>query len=248
MIEALESPAESARFGYPTARLSLRAEDHSDHGQAVAKALADTDAVIVIVRYPSESPRALATSGSDLEWACFPGGSVMHWRAPASLAELPPADGFHSVAEDAIPALREVVLDSFAGYVNHYSANPLIPLGVTTEGYAQWADALARTPGNPAFGIRDPDGLVAAGLVDATGEAWDVALAGVARRARRRGHYRALLSGIVREAAAAGMPTTISTQSHNVAVQRAWIELGFLPTHSVETVHLVRRSQLSRPG
>ncbi len=38
---------------------------------------------------------------------------------------------------------------------------------------------------------------------------------------------------------------TISTQSHNVNVMRAWSRLGFLPVDTVATMHLVHRELLA---
>ena len=59
--------------------------------------------------------------------------------------------------------------------------------------------------------------------------------------AQGRGIYAHLLAEVERRAAERGAAeVVISTQGHNVRVQRVWARYGFEPVHAMLTVHLVR--------
>lgn len=249
-LTAFISSAESARFGRSTLRVNV--PPSLSVGEAAVQLtdiLASTEAEIVILRYPSEALGLFA--GADLDgWARFPGGSLLYWRAPSH----PVHDGSGTrelTGEERTRHAAEIdamLRDSFAGYVNHYAANPLIEPDAAVLGYAQWAQAIASDARNRIFTVDDPEGIVGAAAISVSDGGWDINLAGVLSRAQRRGHYRRLLSGIVAAAESEKAELVISTQSHNIPVQRAWAAEGFLPDHSVDTVHLVPRAMLTRRG
>jgi GNAT superfamily N-acetyltransferase len=63
--------------------------------------------------------------------------------------------------------------------------------------------------------------------------------------AQGRGRYAVLLAACAAEAHRRGLSRLIiSTQVHNVRVQRAWARLGLRPFAAIETVHAVRRNLL----
>lgn len=274
-----ESPVESARFGLTMARLTVgrdvrpdgpAAEDADRHPDLVTGAAAEVtdrlraaDADVVVVRYPAQSlglAAAVASSGRDVLAA----GSLTYWSAPASAIRVPqPAEGLEVVplaqhtgdAEGRAAVVDAVVADSFGGYGNHYSANPLLDPEASLAGYQEWArrSALA-DPADALLLVLRGDAVGLATLVDgerpkgAGGPGEDpsrghveVLLAGLRTAAQGQGRYATLFGGVAREALARGRPeVVISTQSHNVRVQRSWARLGLRPFAAVETVHAVR--------
>jgi len=137
----------------------------------------------------------------------------------------------------------------FDGYVNHYTANPLLEPDLALEGYVDWVRRTAQA--NPdslgvlAHGERSVG--VATWFVDPGGEVVEILLAGLVPEARGHGWYAALLAEVGRVATGLDVPrVVISTQAANVAVQRAWVSAGFKPLAAVTTAHAVRRGLL--PG
>ena len=72
---------------------------------------------------------------------------------------------------------------------------------------------------------------------ESAGEA-EILLAGLTSAAQGRGLYPLLLKAVGQQAMARGCPrVTISTQAHNIRVQRAWAKAGFRPFAAITTVH-----------
>lgn len=150
-----------------------------------------------------------------------------------------------SVAPATDPGVVEaVVRDAFADYRNHYRANPLFDAHAALDGYVDWAHALMRRSGDACAVLYEQTGeAVGVALTDWDEDVPDIKLAGLRRRAQGRGRYGALLAYVMqlaRDRTQAAI--TISTQSHNVNVMRAWSRLGFVPVDTLATMHLVRRS------
>lgn len=259
-----DSPVESERFGRTMARLTVGWGAAADGVvEQVSDRLGSADADVVVVRYPASSlglAAAVARSGR----VVLPAGSLTYWSAPSAQVLAPgPVDGLAVVPLADLPGGEEerarvvdaVVADSFGGYGNHYSANPLLDPGAALAGYQEWArrSALA-DPGDALLLVLGGDVLGLATLVDgerSTGAGGpgeqpshghvEVLLAGLRAAAQGQGRYGTLLGGVAREALARGrIEVVISTQAHNVRVQRAWARLGLRPFAAVETVHAVR--------
>lgn len=255
-VSVAESDSETRRFGVRTFRITVRPPlgDAIDDGtwataavDAVNTALRNLDGGIVIVRFPSREmavPRQLVTRG----WTVHPAGALMYWQAPRKVAptqddsviEISPSERA-AKSED----IQEVISDAFASYTNHYAANPLIDPGVATVGYLEWALASAADPEHRVF-LQYAEGRpIGVAIVSVDDGVWDIELAGIVAGEQRRGHYSRLLSSLLAAADQhAAQRVIISTQSHNVAVQRAWAKLGFLPIDSIDTLHLVRDDEV----
>jgi len=79
----------------------------------------------------------------------------------------------------------------------------------------------------------------------AGGDHLEILLAGLVPAAQGKRLYDGLLDGCQRVAIARGaVRVVISTQVHNVRVQRSWARLGLRPFAAIETVHLVERDLL----
>lgn len=250
------SPRESARFGYETDRITIggRAREAEPDMDRLASITADlvrkSSASIKIIRFPSEILplfRSLeVTSGRIL-----PAGALMYWEHSAG-AQMPLSSDAHTDVRSHhrsgqwLEEVTAIIGDSFEGYVNHYSVNPLIPRGVTTDGYMEWALVTLSSPHSLVFTVSNDLGkTVGAAVVSIAGEVWEIELASIAQDSQRHGYYLKLMTRILAEAHARGAArVVISTQSHNIGVQRAWVRLGFSPILSIETVHIIDK----RPG
>ena len=252
-VTASPSPVESGRFGVSMARVVVGQEavwDDALRDDLVAACARDED--VLVVRWPSrlvECGAVLAACGRDV----VPADTLVYWEAPAAmLAKSGPelANELQVRRGGATPPdLDDLVGRAFAGYVNHYTANPLLRRDLVVEGYVDWVRRTVRSdPGRLAVLAHHQRSVgMATWFVDPAGDFVEILLAGLVPEARRRGWYGLLLAEVGRVASGAGSArVVISTQGANVSVQRAWVRAGFAPFASVTTAHAVRRGLL--PG
>jgi hypothetical protein len=260
------SDIESERFGRSVGRLTVGfGVSRPDHAVAAThECLSSVDADIVIVRFPAHMAAVaggLTTSG----WTLVPAGSLTYWEAPAvDLAQTTQSRAGDSRGEDVhggrrvwrgnddeAPAftsgvaelVTSVVEDSFAGYANHYSANPLLSEDDALAGYVDWAVRTVVADRASVLILWNDQRPVGLATVESSPDGTDleVLLAGLVRHAQGHGWYAELIAAVGREALARHHERVIiSTQAHNVKVQRSWARAGFLPFSAVETVHAVR--------
>jgi GNAT superfamily N-acetyltransferase len=239
------SPVESDRFGLRIGRCVVTGVDHIDR---LAEACEGFD--LVVLRYPAENvdvPVVLA--GLD-GFRCLPADHLCVWEWTG--VEPPSRDvpaGWSIDTSPGIDDVSSVVRDSFAGYANHYRANPLLAPSAALDGYVEWAQHLAAED-DAAVVLRDAAGTaVGVALIDWRAGPPDVRLAGMRTSAQGRGLYPALIAHVIDLALRRGTDgVQISTQSHNTRVMRTWARLGFLPVRTVATVHLVRSELLPPAG
>jgi hypothetical protein len=252
-VVAAPSPVESDRFGVSMARVTVgrRARDSAATWQRLA-AVCDRPDDVLVVRWPSVlvgCSAALAATGR----VVLPADTLTYWHADASdLAARP-------IAPDAPRVLRAdqvdraelglAVAEVFAGYVNHYAADPLLDRDLALEGYVDWVERTLHAQPDAGTVLVDADRVLGFGTwsLDDEGDHAEFLLGGMRAEARGRGWYGLLLVETARAALGAGLHTVlISTQGSNVDVQRAWARLGMLPTADFTTAHLVRPGLL--PG
>lgn len=239
---------DSARFGLEIARLAVHRGPVDS--AALLDAVRDHPADVVIGRYPAELDwvsAALFASGR----ALLPVGGLIYWESPrwdtASVSPSARAGVDVVSAADAAGAgsvaalVDDLVLDTFAAYGTHYRYNPLFAPTDIEAGYAEWARGCLAVPGAGVLVLRQ-DGLpVGLATIVADGDDHDILLAGVRPSHQGQGLYASLLFAARAWAAAAGSQrVVISTQTHNIRVQRAWAREGWRPVDTFETVHLVR--------
>lgn len=253
-VELSPSDSESTRFGMSTARLTVGSsalrgtKEYSEILAAVQSAVADTRYILKILRFPSDMLPLLG----DLDLRgqrAYPGGSLVYWentlqRARPQFAGASPSEILPAQRACVAGQVTDVIENSFAGYINHYSANPRIPKNIAVEGYAEWAARTTADANNRLFVSYDDEAIVGVAVVAVTGSLWEIELASMLSSAQRRGLYSKLMSGLLDSASdAQAERVVISTQSHNIAVQRAWSKMGFVPISSVDTVHLLAESE-----
>jgi GNAT superfamily N-acetyltransferase len=266
MIVSIErSPLDEARFGVATLKCTLA---HVDDVDALLARLQSEDCRLALVRCPCAdlalAQRLEAAGGRlcdslvyyrrdlrSLDSADAASASPTLGAAGTGTAA-PPAAGT-GASEAAIriagaadaEAVAAVARLAFAGYLSHYRADPRLPEAAVDAIYPDWAERLCRSD--------DADTRVLAAAVDgrivgfaayrrdrATG-VFDIVLNAVLPDWRRRGIYRRLLRAVLAAARAERVAgVLISTQVHNLAVQRAWASEGFMPEACWYTFHLWR--------
>lgn len=241
------SPLESRRFGmsFGRAEVPLGVADQDAALDAVLTFLGD-DTDVMVVRHPSARVdwfARLRESGRDLIAA----DTLVYWRLAVGAGRSPePEIAITSrVVETPEPDLVEgLVTDMFAGYGNHYLANPLLDPGAALAGYVEWGHRSA-IEDTAVIVSRTGDGPIGLATMETADGVSEIQLAGIRQSAQRQGVYPHLLAACEEVARAAGAASlVISTQAHNTNVQRAWARHGFEPVGSVSTVHAVRRGLL----
>lgn len=239
------STVEQERFGLDVDRLVVpRGTDASN--EEVCRLASSSDAQVTVVRYPAERVdlfAALLATGRPALLA----DTLVYWQLRVGTGRRPDRDAELAVWVEPLDrqAVEALVADIFAGYANHYAANPLFDARAALAGYQDWAArSLAATP--PVVVARDGR-PVALATVDLGASEVEVELAGVVTREQGRGVYGHLL-GAVEDVAARERrdAVVISTQGHNTGVQRAWARYGFDPAATFLTVHLLREGLLGR--
>lgn len=256
------SEVESRRFGLTVGRLTIGSQvaETEDSRNRVAAAMAAADEDVLVVRYPGSAlgwAGVLAGAGRTL----LPAGSLTYWEVPsAALAATGPSAAGKDLrvtgADDipgesraaALETVTAVVRDSFAGYGNHYAANPLLSSEAALEGYVEWAGGALDGTGQDVLFLWEGQAPVGVATLAESPDGADleILLAGLVGAAQGRGWYGELLRAVGLAAQARGRPRVIiSTQTHNVRVQRAWVRAGLRPFATVETVHAVRQGLLA---
>ena len=246
--EILVSEAETRRFGLSCARLQIADDPRAAAAlPTVLDVLGAADADLVVVRYPQRLvtwSAHLMGSGRDLVHA----DTLSYWRLAVGSGRGDTAAGLVSGVESAPDGteVQHFVGRVFADYANHYAADPLLDADAALAGYQEWATRSASTAG--AVTVRDQASgeLVALATIRTGDDHVEIELAGVQPAHQGRGVYAVLLAACERLADSAGAPhVVISTQAHNVGVQRAWARYGFEPVAAFTTVHALRRGLLS---
>lgn len=238
----MPSPTEARRFGLSFGRAAPTGAIDTDR---FARACEQFD--VVVVRRPASAVSVPAELARIPGYVTLCADHLCSWeRTTSSPIEGAPADGWRLDTEIRLDEVETVIRDSFAGYRNHYRANPLLDPADIADGYVEWAQHLA-IGSQASIVLRDPAGVAAGlALID-----WDVAtpdirLAGMRSSGQGHGHYRLLLAEMIRHAADRGHERVqISTQSHNTKVMRAWTRVGFVPVGTIATYHLIRAELLA---
>ena len=255
------SSVETKRFDVSTARITVGYELDTaldSHLSQLSAVLLRADEDVLIIRYPASAIAVgalIAGAGRDI----IPAGALTYWEAgiqtEPALERVPGRDDLDVVdardmverdgisRNEVVRIVNDVVGDSFAGYGNHYLANPLFNRGAALAGYQEWARRSLES-GDTLILLQAgaPIGLATCTTSRDGRSHLEILLAGLVRMAQGRGHYAVLLSACAELARAHGTDRLIiSTQVHNTRVQRAWAKAGLRPFAVVETVHAVRR-------
>ncbi|MEO6018622.1 MAG: GNAT family N-acetyltransferase [Knoellia sp.] len=249
-VTSWHSAVESARFGLDIGRVVVGYDvtDAASADSRVSEELRSSTEDLLILRWPAHFTR-LGAAVAHSDWLTFPADTLTYWEAAPSalLMEGELEEGLEIVRSTTVSkateeAIAAVLSDSFAAYGSHYSANPRLDATQGLAGYIEWACAAYRAdPGNVILLHRASQPI---GVATMTGsdEDLEVELAGLTSAAQGQGLYPRLLAAVGQVAAKEGFSRVIiSTQVHNVRVQRAWVRAGMKPFAAVSTVHALRR-------
>lgn len=243
------SDAESTRFGLAIGRVVVGYDSPASAAleQELRTTIAEAPEELLVVRYPSSLSRLGAVIG-DTGRRILPVDVLTYWEVSAETLATAPGGVDPSlqvvsgeVTEAAREALKTVLVDSFCGYGNHYTANPALDPELALAGYLEWAmGAFDRDPHNAILLTHDGAPVGASTLTEGDGHL-EIELAGMIGTSQGQGWYRVLLAGIGREALRRGLSSVIiSTQVSNIRVQRAWVRAGMKPFAAVTTLHVLR--------
>lgn len=258
------SRIESERFGMLIARVVVGDEvgGADEVADDLARVLGESDDDLLVVRWPAR----LATLGAVAAGTprrILPADVLTYWEAPADALRLDAEAAGRAGCRVRVPqeaderslaALDAVVADSFRGYGNHYTANPALDPELALLGYQDWSRrSLLANPGDvvllehvdvehAAVEHPQPDVVGVATLAQSQdGHDLEILLAGLVGGSQGQGWYSHLLGGVGDAARRRGASrVVISTQVHNIRVQRAWARAGFKPYAAVTTVHAMR--------
>jgi GNAT superfamily N-acetyltransferase len=233
------SPAESARFGIEVARVVVGR--HSSIAVAdVIEAIVATGADLFIVRYPAEHVEWSHRLFADLQpRTVFHADTLMYWHLEVGAGSgRPPASGLAVETSPGADAVAHLIGRIFVDYTNHYAANPFLDHQAALEGYQEWA-TVSCTGGDCVTVVNEGEPIAVATLEKSISSV-EILLAGVDPAWQGKGVYSTLVWAVEQQAAELGVPSVvISTQAHNVKVQRSWARHGFVPAATVETVHVI---------
>ncbi|MDD4614111.1 MAG: hypothetical protein PHI40_01710 [Caldisericia bacterium] len=133
--------------------------------------------------------------------------------------------------------LRKITEESFQNYESHYSLSPLLrPL--SAEVYIEWIDTLSRADNSAIYTHMDSStvtGFIA--TVDSLSST-DIVLNAVSPHFRQRGIYEVLCKHVLHDSFQKSVSVvTVSTQIHNLSVQKVWQKLHFQPFHVFDLYH-----------
>lgn len=138
--------------------------------------------------------------------------------------------------------IREVAKLAFSGYRSHYHANPRFDRERILAGYIEWSSAYTRAHSGLEVRVARQAGQVtgfAMFKVDSRRAMAEVVLNAVHPNHMGRGVYQRIFSALANDLCGRGITALeISTQVWNSRVQRAWVRLGLLPDHAVDTYHV----------
>jgi len=263
------SSVETKRFGVSTARITVGYEldtASESYPSRLAAVLGRAHDDVLIIRYPASAITVgalIAGAGRDI----IPAGALTYWEAriqtEPALGHAQGRDDLDVVAasdmlrerdgvsrNEVVRIVNDVVGDSFAGYGNHYLANPLFNRDAALAGYQEWARrSLDSGDTLILFQAGAPIGLATCETSRDGRSHLEILLAGLVGMAQGKGNYAVLLSACAELARARGVDRLIiSTQVHNTRVQRVWAKVGLRPFAVVETVHAVRRGLIPFVG
>jgi len=137
-----------------------------------------------------------------------------------------------------LQGLLKTARKAFTGYINHYSANPLLKRQLILEGFEEWASTfLQGSPDKRLWVATSGDVVVGFIGCQVHGRELTIALNAVDPSFAGQGIYGDLLSFVLAATSTEFEQVTISTQVHNLAVQRVWQARGFRITKALNTIH-----------
>lgn len=243
-VIVVDSPRESATFGFPTARLTVGAGTKSTELETVVDSLAMAlqRNKLVIARWASECSwvaGVLSTTGFRL----IPNTTLVYWSINTN--EAPGVTHPESLNyEPSSDVTAELIREIFETYPNHYATNKFLPANTSLNAYLDWARNLADGSRAKMIEIQtefgNPAGIGITLDLRPGAPVTEVLLAGIVPKDQKRGLYGQLMAAMC-DLAQVNQSTNlvISTQADNTNVQKAWIRSGLKPVLAIDGCHLI---------
>jgi hypothetical protein len=237
--------AESRRFGLSVLNIQcgLLSGDKED---VLSDALISNRFDLAVVRYPS----SLETFGICLtasDHRMIYADSTVYWGISVRKEfsnEIPLNVRVQRVSDEFLPQIESMIRSSFANYRSHWHYNPRTRDIRMEDAYFEWVSNKINQANSNCYLMFLDDQAVGFALTEVTNHFGDVLLAGIATDFQALGLYKYLLTQIEHDMALAEIEKmVISTQSQNIAVQKAWTRYGLLPLMTVQTVHIEKRKK-----
>lgn len=227
------SDSESKRFGQRIGRGSFSCISERDADELV-KDLVSFD--LVFLRIPAHSVRLvqkISTRGFDL----FQADNLLYF-VNENLEGLSHS-GWCIDKGPPLAKIQEHVAESFAGYLNHYTADLFLKEGKSLEGYLEWSSNLYYADDIESIYLLHGDKVGALALASSQGDALEVILNSVIPELQGLGLYNQMLQMVEYRALEMGRSLVrISTQSTNIRVINALIKSGYKLESSFLTLHV----------
>lgn len=221
----LLSDLDTARFGVRIGRATVTTLEQVDEVAGCC------DLAMAIVRCDAADLRlaqAIEDAGGRL---C----DTLVWFARQLDDLLPWPDGVREATEGDRGLLAGIAAAAFAGYGGHYHADPRLDRAAADATYADWARRSIGTVDR--VWVAEDAGFLT--LRRNGPDETEIVLNAVRPDRQRQGLYARLVRAALAWSDQAGAKRCIvSTQLSNVAVQRVWARLGFVPSSSLHTFHL----------
>lgn len=234
------SDVESRRFGLEVFRGTFAEEVPAK--AVVAEILRDT-VDVAILRIPVSAASSAAAYFESRGFPVISADTLVYYHLALEEAEPAPLRNadleFDLLDSSNQGALDDMVEAIFGGYVNHYSANPLLQAGLL-PGYVEWVRSFAGDqPDRFGWLVRRGGQPVAFATCSRHGEVGEGVLYGVLPEAAGGGVYGDLIRFTQTALRDRGCRTMkVSTQVQNFAVQRVWSREGFVMREAFATVHV----------
>lgn len=236
------SEVESKRFGMNV----FRQVDSDPDYDRIAKDILKNKVDLLILRIPSNKQNQLYK----IERKGFPylvADSLVYYKALLSDIEVRKIKNNeieYIVAEQSHRnTLCQLVLEIFNDYTNHYFSNPYIQKQSIIEGYQEWAmnNITYNNPNTITFLIKRDNHFIGFACCSFNLEKKECEgiLYGVINKESGKGLYSDLIKYTQNYFKKLGYLTMkVSTQIHNITVQKVWTKEGFFLTETFITVHV----------
>ena len=231
------SEEESRRFGLHTSRFSSERID-----EELLEAIEKQQPDLAIVRVPT-SEIAKVYRFEKLGIVPIVADTLVYYRCPFDKYDVRPVKNpkleFRLSNTDDAEKLDTLTGLIFYGYKSHYTSNKLLNREAIENGYKEWAMSFLEGGENLSWIVHDRGFPVAFANCKATTDDFEGVLYGVHSFWRGMGIYGDLINFTQAYAKDSGYSSMlVSTQIDDIAVQKSWINRGFVPEKSVNTIHL----------
>jgi ribosomal protein S18 acetylase RimI-like enzyme len=238
-VEVRSSEVETKRFGFSFGRCSVPISSGVKPAE-IARAIESRDADITVLRYPADRVTWFDQLARELgNRVLIHADNLVYWGLAVGNGRQPDEiEGIHTAEPADSEMIGDLTTAIFDGYSGHYTANPLLSASAADAGYRDWA---MRTPLRDAVMLYDGGSPIGMATTQPGPDHVEILLAGVIPTHQGIGRYHHLLQGVENRARhSSTSEVVISTQAHNIAVQRSWARYGFLPMISINTLHVIR--------